>query len=521
MRLAHLIDLAVLMHSDRDLDSERLHRRDAVMGAAMDAGQLSDTDALKKWVLNRNQPHQNTGIKTSVGEQAVRLLQIIQFGLGLSGLLLGASAMASALAFDTHTNIIPLWSILVGSQIILLGLWVLAILPTRWVFWLPGAGATQQCIRLMGRIPMRIVIQLLRWCSPSIRNQLHGLGGELQQFGSRHGVLARWVGMQLTQIFALAFNLGMVLTFLALSYGNDPTFGWRSTMLSSTQMHKIMEIIALPWSSVWPATVPSLEVVSYVKDSSKDNIQLSLDPEQRMRDLRMWASLWPFLLASLCFYGVLPRILTLMLSLVQVQRYSSPGPNHSLAIRTLLNRLRRPRVVLESNSPEKSGPAGGESRFVPACDWQPTAPLPVFQWSGVLLDSAEVADRLRSSFGVEVAFCERVGELDPRQDEVALARLEKHNPVDRVVVLVEGWESPDADYADFFHRLRQCIAAGAEIAVVLYSPKDEPRSVDPAKIRDELAGAEKIWRAFLARSGDSNLSVTTMHNAKVPRSIDR
>ena len=129
MRLAHLIDLAVLMHSDRDLDSERLHRRDAVMGTAMDAGRLSDTDALKKWVLNRNQPHQNTGIKTSVGEQAVRLLQIIQFGLGLSGLLLGASAMASALAFDTHTNIIPLWSILVGSQIILLGLWVLAILP--------------------------------------------------------------------------------------------------------------------------------------------------------------------------------------------------------------------------------------------------------------------------------------------------------------------------------------------------------------------------------------------------------
>ena len=111
--------------------------------------------------------------------------------------------------------------------------------------------------------------------------------------------------------------------------------------------------------------------------------------------------------------------------------------------------------------------------------------------------------------------------MDPRQDEVALARLEKHNPVDRVVVLVEGWESPDADYADFFHRLRQCIAAGAEIAVVLYSPKDEPRSVDPAKIRDELAGAEKIWRAFLARCGDSNLSVTTMHNAKVPRSIDR
>ena len=40
MRLAHLIDLAVLMHSDRDLDSARLHRRDAVMGAAMDAGRL-------------------------------------------------------------------------------------------------------------------------------------------------------------------------------------------------------------------------------------------------------------------------------------------------------------------------------------------------------------------------------------------------------------------------------------------------------------------------------------------------
>ena len=209
-----------------------------------------------------------------------------------------------------------------------------------------------------------------------------------------------------------------------------------------------------------------------------------------------------------------------MLSLVQVQRYSSPGSNHDLAIRTLLNRLRRPRVVLESNSPEKSGPAEGESRFVPACDWQPTAPLPVFQWSGVLLDSAEVADRFRSSFGVEVAFCEPVGELDPRQDEVALARMEKHNPVDRVVVHVEGWESPDADYLDFLHRLRQCIAVGTEIAVVLYAPAHEPQSEKPAEEGGKMPDAEKIWRAFLARCGDSNLSVTTMHNAKVPGSVD-
>ena len=517
MRLAALIDLAILMRRDRDFDAQHLARRDAVIGTAIHAERLSDADTLAAWVKHRNGAEQDKKHQPTIGVQVVGLLQLTIFGLGIAGFFLGLTAMASALAFEKHTNVIPLWSFLIGSQILLLALWVLAIVPTRWTLHLPGARFLQQCIRFIGLVPTRIFFRVLRWFAPSKSHQLHELSGEFQRSGSLYGNLARWIGMLLTQVFALTFNLGLLLTFLALSYGNDPTFGWRSTMLTSEQMHKTMETVAWPWSAFWPEAVPTLEVVNYVKDSSKDNVRYTLDPEQRIKDTRMWASLWPFLLASLCFYGLLPRMGTLAVSLFQVYRHARPDPQHNLALRTLLSRLRRPRIVFETddpvNKPQETLPASG----IATCDWSETPPVGVFQWSGIDLDSTEVAQQLRDSFGVDVAFCARVGELDPQQDEIALNRLTGQTNATRVIVLVEGWESPDADYLDFIERLRQRITDATEIAVVL-CPADRIVGDDtPGHHESGLPNAEKIWRAFLNRSGDLNLSLTILPRSASPR----
>ena len=521
MRLAALIDLAILMRRDRDFDAQRLARRDAAIGTAIGASRLSDADTLAAWVKHRNGTEPDKKHQPTIGEQVVGLLLFTYLGLGIAGFFLGLTAMASALAFEKHTNVIPLWSILIGSQILLLALWMLAILPTRWTHHLPGVQYLQHGVRFIGLVPTRLFFQLLRWCAPLKSHQLHEFSGEFQRSGSLYGNLARWVGMLLTQVFALTFNLGLLLAFLALSYGNDPTFGWRSTMLTSEQMHKIMETVAWPWSAVWPEAVPTLEVVSYVKDSSKENVRHTLDPEQRIKDVRMWASLWPFLLASLCFYGLLPRIGTLLVSLFQVHRHARPDPQHNLALRTLLSRLRRPRIVFESDNPANKAHDTLPGRDVPTCDWSDTPPVGVFQWSGIDLNSKEVAQQLRDNFGVEIAFCARVGELDPQQDEIALGRLTGHatgqTNAMRVVVLVESWESPDADYLDFLERLRQRVTSATEIAVVL-CPAHRIVGDDISGHQESgLPNAEKIWRAFLNRSGDPNLSLTILPRSASPR----
>ena len=144
-------------------------------------------------------------------------------------------------------------------------------------------------------------------------------------------------------------------------------------------------------------------------------------------------------------------------------------------------------------------------------------PVAVFQWSGIHLDSTEVAQQLRDSFGVDVAFCARVGELDPQQDEIALNRLTGQTNATRVIVLVEGWESPDADYLDFIERLRQRITDATEIAVVL-CPADRIVGDDTSGHHESgLPNAEKIWRAFLNRFGDLNLSLTILPRSASPR----
>ena len=147
-------------------------------------------------------------------------------------------------------------------------------------------------------------------------------------------------------------------------------------------------------------------------------------------------------------------------------------------------------------------------------------PVAVFQWSGIHLDPTEVARQLRDSFGVDVAFCARVGELDPQQDTFALDRLTGHTVANRVVVLIEGWESPDADYRDFLERLRQQLTSTTEIAVVLCPDRGIAGDGGPGCQESSLPNAEKIWRAFLNRCGDPNLSVTSLPNAASPRRVD-
>ena len=59
MRLAAMIDLAILMRRDRDFDAQHLARRDAAIGAAIHAERLSDADTLAAWVKHRNGTEQD------------------------------------------------------------------------------------------------------------------------------------------------------------------------------------------------------------------------------------------------------------------------------------------------------------------------------------------------------------------------------------------------------------------------------------------------------------------------------
>lgn len=127
--------------------------------------------------------------------------------------------------------------------------------------------------------------------------------------------------------------------------------------------------------------------------------------------------------------------------------------------------------------------------------------VPVLKWSGVDIDGDKISLHLASRLGLSVAWIAEIGQLDPKGDDEALSRFTKLGDCKRVVLLVEAWEPPDADYLDFLKRLRQTVGDSALIDVLLYNHHGPG-----------LAAACKehhlsVWRRQIATLGDPCLAV--------------
>ncbi|NIP86476.1 MAG: DUF2868 domain-containing protein, partial [Planctomycetales bacterium] len=310
-----------------------------------------------------------------------------------------------------------------------------------------------------------------------------------------YGQLRLWLLVRLTQIFAVTFNLGLVLAFVALSYGNDPTFGWRSTMLEPFHLHQVARTIGAPWSR-WEAGIPTLEQVQQTQYSQLE--QEAFGREQ----MSVWAAWWPFLLASLLVYGLLPRLLTLLIADRQVRHALRHARLEHHEVHKLCERLQRPLVetqALTAEEPQAEAAQAGRRLREGALQLE-GQPLVVLQWAGVRLGRAELEQVLQRGWGARVGQLYPVGRLEADTDRPALEALATDRPAG-VLILVEAWEPPVAEYQDLCRQVRERVGEGVLIVVLLYHQDPEARPVAP---RDEDLA---IWQNCLANLGDPWLAV--------------
>lgn len=109
-----------------------------------------------------------------------------------------------------------------------------------------------------------------------------------------------WLTSRL-QAFWLLMALGILLAFLTLLLFSDLAFGWSSTLLSDTQqIARLLQGISLPWQAFWPQAVPDALLIEQTRYTR-------IEPgTSRFAEASRW---WPFLLASLLIYNLLPRLL--------------------------------------------------------------------------------------------------------------------------------------------------------------------------------------------------------------------
>ena len=143
----------------------------------------------------------------------------------------------------------------------------------------------------------------------------------------------RWLLTALTQRAALAFNLGALVATIYLVTVRALAFAWSTTLeVDPAVMTRFFQLMATPWRWLTLA-VPTRELV----EASRYFPGRSYDPDL----LGDW---WPFLVAALVTYGLLPRVL-----LATYAAYRTTAARRALALdhgecAGVCERLLRPRA---------------------------------------------------------------------------------------------------------------------------------------------------------------------------------
>lgn len=483
-RLSEVITAAAVLHEDGGLPLAEVAARDRRL-AANGHGPGAWLDAV--CALDKEKARLRQGLDRAEAGVA--------WFLGVLGLFFGWGAALGIFFFDGSGRVNAIG--VVGLLVLVPGLFfmgfILAALPVGWTSRIPGVGALAALAR--GMSPGQLGGFLARWLPQTPREAWAAYRATV----ARHEYLFRnvhkWLVLRASQGFALGFQMGALLAALVLVIFTDLAFGWSTTLTSGDSardaavLHEVAGGLALPWSWSGSWAVPSRELVADSRYFRAATEKLS---EVEAAQLGGW---WPFLLMLLLFYGVLPRLGSVILSQFLLRRACRLTFDSLPGMRAVKARMQRARVRTTAAPPEAepeaqvSGKADtGEAR--PGGLDEPVGA--VIRWSGAPGSTVAIQD----AFG-ELPVLEAGGANTLEADREAAAELaERIEDGQGVAVLVKAWEPPLMEMTDYLRELRGVLPDGRPILVFpLGAGKD-------TELRPGADRHADIWKHYLNTSED-------------------
>lgn len=421
-----LILLRRELEAERGTDWQTLHRRDR--GWALQQPAQSPWKLLRAWLLQR----------TVFGGGG-----LLVYVAGAVAFIIGCSLMAGLLAYQPFQRINLLWLLLLG-----------VLLPFLWWFLALFIGTAQVPFPLRSlyehRLPGGPVPAALR---PLLKQTVRVLGQQL----------------------SLLFALGMLLAFLLYLLVTDLAFGWSSTLeVGAGSLHRLTELLAWPWRTLWPAAVPTIELVEQTHYFRAAPLAAG--------DPALFGQWWRFLLMCLLCYLLLPRLASWLLMRLRLRRLQARVRDNDALISGLWQRLSSELIEQEAESvtqsrvqPEVAGnevPAGLYSQVICWGVW----PQPLH-------------DRLVRQLGEGAPglhWLDLHGSADEQVDEFLQGL-----PDQPLLLLCKGWEPPTGEVADLCGQL-----AGRRSRLFLWPV--------PLEGVDEKRQGRLLhsWRLFMGRIPD-------------------
>ncbi|MDH3689908.1 MAG: DUF2868 domain-containing protein [Gammaproteobacteria bacterium] len=500
---ADLVDLKIQLELDRTRDPDELHRRDRKIGRELSAQCLSDRRAqLRQWLRHSRDPeHPQHGARAVL---AYRVTALILAGVGL---IIGCVCAGAAFYYDGSqpVNVVTVLALFVALQLLLLALLGLATIPSRLARGVPGLRTVQQMLTLLS--PGRLMPWIVRILPQSYRELLQQVLASGTRLSSVYGNVGKWGVLLGSQVFALAFNLGALATCLYLVVFSDLAFGWSTTLQTSADgFHSLVLTIAAPWSQWFNEGVPSLELVTATRYFRIDAGEFASSMNEH--DAAALGGWWPFLVAAMICYGLLPRIVTTLLSAGRLRASIHHAFTHMPGAARILDRMNSEIIEMSANGSEVQQPSSQTVSPPSATITLASDKSWVVRWAGIKLDTDAINAHLaRYLQTTTVQLLDAGGSQSLEDDARVIEQLAQTPSETQLVLLVKSWEPPLMELVDFLKALRQALPKDRAIIVlpVALDQAAAPIAPSPSDVQ--------MWGRKIRGIGDPWLDIGINHQA--------
>lgn len=386
--------LVLLRHrlvTERTIDWQTLHKRDRHWFLSQD--DVNPWPVLQAWLYQWGDTRRITA-------------GLFVYGLGVFSVVSGFLLVAGLVEFLTFERINLLWFLLIAI-----------LLPLGW--WLAALFFTVAQVPF----PLRTLFE-------------HRLPQDA--FASSLHPLLKLTVVALGQQLSWLFSLGMLLAFLLYLLVTDMAFGWSSTLdVSVLAIHELTGVISWPWQQLWPAAVPTLELIEQTHYFRAAPVVME-QPE-------LFGQWWRFLLMSLLVYVLLPRLITTVMYRYRLLRLQARVLESDALISGLWQRFNTELIDHEAQ-PVTQRQSVSE---IPPTEKIDIAYKQIVSW-GVWPD--EIDGSLRQQLGADCASVHWV-----RADGIDAAASTLINlktlPDVPLLLLCKGWEPPTGELEDYCNEL--------------------------------------------------------------------
>ena len=296
-------------------------------------------------------------------------------------------------------------------------------------------------------------------------------------------LLANWIIIKRSQLIALFFAIGLLLSLLLVVATKDIAFAWSTTLqIDAVTFHNFLNTLAFPWRSWFPSAVPSLELIEQSQYFRLGD-RLSEEMIDNASKLGEW---WKFLAFATLFYAIVLRFLMVLISIFGLHIAVKKSFLSLEGVSSLLRDMNEP--IITSNAEEKvvnsEETMQGDLQTLQKLD----ASYDMVQGWAM---SEEKPVLLNDAKGVISPLVFDVGGTNSLEEDMEII----HKSHGEVLLYVKAWEPPTMDFMDYLEALLK----GVDKVVVVpvgteeenYNPKSKMVDIWMRKLT--LLDSRKVW----------------------------